>query len=716
MIAEEVRLAYAARMIDRLMLQGKNDVAFSILNYAIKNGPYFGVRKPTIEERKHINALKHGSASFPYLTTIRAIAGDKFREPTWDLMITAEYLSALLSDHGPEALKLVALAVADTHVQNLLLIADAGAASETPVDAVPLSGIALAAYEEGAVTPDVAKADILSGQAYLEALLIEPRHLCKDGETQSLSGIYSECQASEGSNATAAPINAVRLAPKLAQALRGELAPSYDRTPDAVIAPPQDSILRPLAETLKLAQSKDVNGLHFAIRDKNPRHGLKVVHRFLADSGTKPVIALASDVNDLLSDIVAHQVICLLHANGGALPPLVIVDHFDLLGAHEDIQQVDIGVDEHTPSIQQVFDTITMTPQKTILRDKADALLSPVIWIIADARPISEELIGTLSEIVNLPTDELTEKANAIIAMGERHGFVIDEATSRSVAACVTNVEDVDGVIKLAALRDSTEDLVRRCKKLLAGSKTNQAIPTQAPDRFDLSYVRSPKSIPEFIGKLVPLRDKPIGVLLHGEPGTSKTSVARHIAERMGMKVLSKRYSEISGWRVSDTEKGISRVFQQAVAEDAFLILDECDSILRSRDLAMNQWEKSAVNEALTCMDNHPLPFACTTNYIKELDPAVLRRFRHRLELIGMDASRARLAWANVLQLPPEQFPDDGSLENLTIADFALVANQMDDLGDRTAKFAINALAAEKAVKNPRTSAPIGFLANRERI
>jgi hypothetical protein len=130
----------------------------------------------------------------------------------------------------------------------------------------------------------------------------------------------------------------------------------------------------------------------------------------------------------------------------------------------------------------------------------------------------------------------------------------------------------------------------------------------------------------------------------------------------------------------------------------------------------MHQWEKSAVNEALTCMDNHPLPFACTTNYLKELDPAVLRRFRHRLELIGMDTSRARLAWENVLQLPPEHFPDDGSLENLTIADFALVANQMDDLGDRTAKFAINALAAEKAVKNPRTSRPIGFLANRDNI
>lgn len=716
MIAEEIRLAYAARIIDRLLTQGRHDVAFSVLNYAVKNGAEFGLRKPTVDERKQINGLKHAPQTFPYLTQIRSLAAAIFREPTWEMMVAAEYLATLLSEDGTEALTLTALSIGDIHVQNLLLLAVGNLISEQPVDAVPIAAIALAAYAAGPASFDKAKADAFSGQAYLEAHLIEPRHLAKIETLTSSAGLYSDSTPSDGSASPAEPINGVRLSPKIAQALRGQLSFSYDRTPEATVSPAQETVLQPLIETLHLAQSRDVHGLHFAIRDKNPRHGLKIIHHALAGTENKPVIVAATDPNDLLAEIISHQIICLLQTNGGRLPPLVIVDTFDLLGAPEDIQQVDIGVDENSPSIQQVFDTMIMTEQKVILRDKADAFLSPVIWIIEDARPITEELIGTISEIINLPTDELSEKATAIVAIGERYGFAIDEGTSRNVAACVNNVEDLDGVIKLAALRDNSEDLVRRCRKLLAGSKTNQAIPVQAPDRFDLRYVRSPKNIPDFVAKLVPLRDRPIGILLHGEPGTSKTSFARYIAERMGMKVNSRKYSEISGWRVSDTEKGINRVFQEAVADDAFLILDECDSLFRSRALAMHQWEKSVVNEALTCMDNHPLPFACTTNFLKELDPAVLRRFRHRLELIGMDCERARLAWVNVLQLPVAEFPDDGSLENLTIADFALVANQMDDLCERNAKFAINALEAEKAVKNASASAPIGFLAKQARI
>jgi len=179
----------------------------------------------------------------------------------------------------------------------------------------------------------------------------------------------------------------------------------------------------------------------------------------------------------------------------------------------------------------------------------------------------------------------------------------------------------------------------------------------------------------------------------------------------MGMKVLSKKYSEISGWRVSDTEKGVSRIFQQAVAEDAFLIIDECDSLIRSRDKANHQWEQTTVNEMLTCMDAHPLPFACTTNYLKDLDAAAVRRFRFKIELLPLDRDRARLAWVNILGLRSEEFPENDALENLTISDFSRVASQMIDLNEKGAKYALISLAAEKDGKNSRSTGPIGFLA-----
>lgn len=709
MIDKEIRLAYAARIIDRSLGQGRHDIAFNALSYAVKNAPDFGLRKPTIEERKQINGLKHAPARFPYLDRIcMAQTVVDASEASWDLMNAAGYVASLLCDGDDELLSLAALATADIHVQNLLLVVSFGAPSADPVDAVPLFPLGLAAYASGPVSIEKAKTAVLAGQHYIEAQLLAPRSLAKAAEGAGGAGIYTD---EAPSNGDISPINSVRLAPKIAQSLRGHLAFGFDRLPEVTLSAAHHSVLQPLVDTLKLARGKDIPGLHFALRDKAPRHGLKLVHRALCDAGIRPIVAAASGVNDLMAEIISHQIICMMQATGDSIPPMIIADEFELLGAPEEIQQLENIVDESGPAVQQVFDPLAMSEQKIILRDKADAFIAPVLWVIDEPRPITEELIGSISEILSIPTDEIAEKATAVMALGERHGLSINEATSRQVAACVVNVEDIDGVLKLAALRGTTDNLVRSCRKLLAGSKTNQSIPVQAPERFDIRYVRSTVSIPDMIEKLAPLRDRAISVLLHGAPGTSKTSVARHLAERMGMKVLSKKYSEISGWRVSDTEKGVSRIFQQAVAEDAFLIIDECDSLMRSRDRANHQWEQTTVNEMLTCMDAHPLPFACTTNYLKDLDAAAVRRFRFKIELLPLDRDRARLAWVNILELNIEDFPTTDIFEHLTISDFSRVASQMTDLNEKTAKFALASLAAEKDGKNFRTSSPMGFLA-----
>lgn len=711
MTEKEIRLAYAARIIARSLDQGRHDIAFNALNYASKNASEFGLRKPSIDERKQINSLKHAPARSTYVNQFTALqALIDACDADWDLMNTAGYVASLLCDRDEELFTLAALATADIHIQNLLLVVSFGAPSAEPVDAVPLFPLGLAAYADGPVSLDRVKEAALAGQHFIESELLAPRSLAKASEVAAF-GVYTDDAPTSSEQSPQAPINAIRFAQKIVQSLRGQLTFAFDRNPEITLSPAQESVLRPLADTLSLARDKAIPGLHFALRDKSPRHGLKVVQRALTDAGLKPIVAAATGINDLMAEILSHQIICMLQAPGDAVPPMIVADEYELLGSPEEIQQIENIVDETGPAVQQVFDTMIMSEQKIVLRDKADAFIAPVIWLIDEPRPITEELIGAISEILLIPSDDVAEKASAVVALGERHGIAISEATSRQVASCVTNVEDIDGVIKLAALRGTTDNLVRSCRKLLAASKTNQALPVQAPERFDIRYVRSSIVIPEIIEKLAPLRDRAISVLLHGAPGTSKTSLARHLAERMGMRVLSKKYSEISGWRVSDTEKGVSRIFQQAVAEDAFLIIDECDSLIRSRDKANHQWEQTTVNEMLTCMDAHPLPFACTTNYLKDLDAAAVRRFRFKIELLPLDRERARLAWVNILGLCSEEFPENDSLENLTISDFSRVASQMTDLNEKGAKYALISLAAEKDGKNSRSTGPIGFLA-----
>ena len=88
----------------------------------------------------------------------------------------------------------------------------------------------------------------------------------------------------------------------------------------------------------------------------------------------------------------------------------------------------------------------------------------------------------------------------------------------------------------------------------------------------------------------------------------------------------------MSMW-VGGTERRIAAAFAEARDTGAFLVFDEADSLLAVRRFAHRSWEVSQVNEMLTWMESHPLPFACTTNFGEHLDPATLRRFVFKVTL-----------------------------------------------------------------------------------
>ena len=82
-----------------------------------------------------------------------------------------------------------------------------------------------------------------------------------------------------------------------------------------------------------------------------------------------------------------------------------------------------------------------------------------------------------------------------------------------------------------------------------------------------------------------------------------------------------------------ETEHNIAGAFADARSQEAFLVFDEADSLLTDRRMAKRGWEISQVNEMLTWMESHRLPFACTTNFVEKLDPATLRRFTFKVKL-----------------------------------------------------------------------------------
>ena len=62
------------------------------------------------------------------------------------------------------------------------------------------------------------------------------------------------------------------------------------------------------------------------------------------------------------------------------------------------------------------------------------------------------------------------------------------------------------------------------------------------------------------------------------------------------------------------------------------LIFDEADSLVFSRDRAEHSWELSFTNEFLTWMESFEGIQIFTTNRLKDMDSASLRRFNHKIE------------------------------------------------------------------------------------
>ena len=150
-------------------------------------------------------------------------------------------------------------------------------------------------------------------------------------------------------------------------------------------------------------------------------------------------------------------------------------------------------------------------------------------------------------------------------------------------------------------------------------------------DTYDISCVNTDTDLESLTNRLVECKPQ-FSVLLYGAPGTGKSEYGRHIAKRLDKKFMFKRASDLISMWVGETEKNIAEAFRKAKEEKALLLIDEGDTFLRNREGAERSYEVSQVNEMLSQMERHPEPFILTTNLMKHLDPAAMRRFTFKMK------------------------------------------------------------------------------------
>ncbi len=173
-----------------------------------------------------------------------------------------------------------------------------------------------------------------------------------------------------------------------------------------------------------------------------------------------------------------------------------------------------------------------------------------------------------------------------------------------------------------------------------------------------------------------------MNLLFYGPPGTGKSELARYIAETLDREVISKRISDIQNKYVGETEKNIRNAFLEAERAEAILVIDEADSLLFNRSRAVRSWEISFTNEFLTQMERFRGILICTTNRMKDLDQASIRRFNHK---IGFDylAADGNQVFYNLFLKPLANNSLNGTtrkkirkIQGLTPGDFKVVRDR----------------------------------------
>ncbi len=286
----------------------------------------------------------------------------------------------------------------------------------------------------------------------------------------------------------------------------------------------------------------------------------------------------------------------------------------------------------------------------------------PVIWTCNDVELIDPAVLRRMTLAIEIKTPNQQIRASIwrrVLAKTslELDGQAVQRLSNRYEAPPAVAVN----AVRVAALAGGGEREIEQAMDgvlqiLRMGARAHGA----DTGDFDPKLVNCCEDLEALVARLArPNAPRNWSLCLHGLPGTGKSQFARHLASRLGLEVMHKRASDLLSKWVGESEKQIARAFATARAERTMLVIDEADSLLADRREAVRSWEVTQVNEMLTWMESHPLPFVCTTNLMDRLDQASLRRFTLKLRFDQLGPAQAAHAFEHFFgSTAPRSLPE----------------------------------------------------------
>ena len=339
----------------------------------------------------------------------------------------------------------------------------------------------------------------------------------------------------------------------------------------------------------------------------------------------------------------------------------------------------------------------------------------PTIWISNDIDSFDPAFLRRMGFIVELKSPPAKHRETLWRKMLREEKVNLPPHEVRAIAQ---NFDDAPALARNAICEAKTfgggvHEITRSLNTMrrALGGKTKQHFHMQASnqnDEFNISLSVTDTNLGDLTERLQQdINHIYLSMCLYGPSGTGKSAYAKYLAYQLGLEPRYVKCSDIVSCYVGETEKNISRTFEEALQNKEFLIFDEADSFLRSRERAQRSWEVSAVNEMLTCMEYHPYPFVCTTNLMSEIDSAALRRFMFKVKFDYMGVDQVNLAFKKFFkQEPPNKSRE---IEFLTPADFSVVQKKAIVLGFDKDPYKLSEMLAQESKAKGLQKNTIGF-------
>jgi AAA+ superfamily predicted ATPase len=348
-------------------------------------------------------------------------------------------------------------------------------------------------------------------------------------------------------------------------------------------------------------------------------------------------------------------------------------------------------------------------PSKIFINRLLEGNRVPTIWTSNAIDMVDPAHLRRMSYILKMGYPNAKARARIVARVAEAEGVAPDQTGLDNM---LPEGAGMAGVAR-AALRAASlagggaEDAQAVGRSLILGLRGGRALPPEPKGSVDFGLYEADVALGSLIDRIgAPGAPADVSLLLTGPPGTGKTALAAALAERLDRPLLVKRASDLLSKWVGGTEARIADAFAEARDDGALLLFDEADSLLSDRAGAERSWEVSQVNELLTWMDGHPLPFVAATNFSRRLDPAALRRFVFKVELGALSPALAARAWARFFgTAAPTGL---ARVAGLTPGDFAVVARQLRYREEASSAEILGLLEAEARAK-PEPAVPIGF-------